>query len=153
MNIFAASGQDNIYKQTKKQIIMKRLLMAVLMLTAMVTVANAQSSKKDKDKVYEVVDKLPEYPGGIPKLMEFIGKNVKYPKEAVARKEEGRVMVSFIVDTDGRAKDVSVVKNVSPALDSAAVAVVKKMPKWKPGQIKKKKVRVKMNIPVSFKLH
>ena len=65
---------------------------------------------------------------------------------------QGRVVVDFIIDKDGKVTDVRVVKGVSPELDAEAVKVVSASPKWKPGRLAGDKVRVSMNIPVEFRL-
>lgn len=104
-------------------------------------------------KVYSVAEQMPEYPGGTVQLMKFLSENVKYPKEAIAKKIEGRVIVAFVVNVDGSISDAQVVRSVDPMLDKVALHVVGMMPKWKPGRQGGKVVRVKYNIPVNFKLN
>lgn len=103
-------------------------------------------------QVFDVVDQMPEYPGGTAELMKFLSQNLKYPKEAEAAKEEGRVIVTFVVETDGRVSDARVVKGVSPLLDAEALRVVQAMPAWTSGRQNGEAVRVKYTIPVTFKL-
>jgi protein TonB len=103
-------------------------------------------------KVFDVVEQMPAFPGGQQELMNFLMKNVKYPKEATDKGIEGRVIVQFVVDKDGSVVEPKVVKSVSPELDQEALRVVKKMPKWQPGKQNGEVVRVKYNIPVSFRL-
>ena len=105
-----------------------------------------------KPKAYDQVDKMPEFPGGISEMMRFVGENVRYPKDAMEAKKEGRALVEFVIETVGRITDVSVVKEVYPSIDDEAVRVVKSMPKWTPGEQDGEKVRVKFTMPIAFKL-
>ena len=95
---------------------------------------------------------MPEFPGGQQELMNFLMKNMKYPKEATDKGTQGRVIVQFVVDKDGSVVEPKVVKSVSPELDQEALRVVKKMPKWQPGKQNGEVVRVTYTIPVSFRL-
>ena len=101
---------------------------------------------------FDVVEEKPEFPGGQQALMEYLQKNMKYPKEAQEKGTQGRVMVQFVIDKDGSIVEPEVVRSVSPELDAEALRVVKMMPKWQPGKQEGKVVRVKYNLPVSFKL-
>ena len=126
--------------------------------------ADASESKAEKaidnlsenalatDSVLMIPEEMPSFPGGVMALMEFLQKNVKYPVEAQKKGVQGRVLVSFVVEKDGSLSDVKTAKSVDPLLDEEAVRVVKSMPKWEPGKQKGKAVRVKYNVPISFKL-
>lgn len=103
------------------------------------------------DKVYEVVDVMPEFPGGETELLKYMARNVKYPAESVKNKEEGSLSLSFIINKDGSLSDIKVVKSLTPLLDAEAVRVVKNMPKWTPGKVKGKVVRVAYTTPITFK--
>ena len=103
-------------------------------------------------KVFDVVEQMPWFPGGEQELMNFLMKNIKYPKEATDKGTQGRVVVQFIVDKDGSVVEPTVVKSVSPELDQEALRVVKMMPKWRPGKQNGEVVRVRYAIPVSFRL-
>ncbi|MBO4444171.1 MAG: TonB family protein [Bacteroidaceae bacterium] len=105
------------------------------------------------DQVFNVVEEMPEFPGGIEGLMKYLSQNIKYPKEAQDANKEGRVVVSFTVKKDGHCEDFEVVKSVDPSLDAEALRVLKEMPNWKPGKQRGKEVNVKFTIPVSFKLN
>lgn len=107
---------------------------------------------QDDDKVYQVVDEMPEFPGEQGELLKYLARSVKYPVESIEKKEEGRVSLTFIINKDGSVSDVEVVKSVTPALDAEAVRVVKSMPNWTPGKIKGKIVRVAYTVPIAFKL-
>ena len=115
-------------------------------------VAVVGSESAEGGKVFDVVEQMPEYPGGMAELMKYLTQNLIYPKEAEAAKEEGRVIVTFVVDTDGTVSDARVVKSVSPLLDAEALRVVQGMPSWTPGMQDGEAVRVKYSIPVTFKL-
>ena len=105
------------------------------------------------DKVYEVCEQMPTFPGGDAALMKYLSENVKYPALAIKAQEQGRVVVSFTVEKDGAISDVKVARSVTPSLDAEAVRVVKAMPKWTPGKQGGQLVRVRYNVPVSFKLN
>ena len=104
------------------------------------------------NKVYEVVEQMPTFPGGDAALMKYLAENIKYPVSAQKAKEQGRVVVQFIVEKDGAVTGVKTVRSVTPVLDAEAVRVIKAMPKWTPGRQGGQPVRVKYNVPVSFRL-
>lgn len=104
------------------------------------------------DKVYEVCEQMPIFPGGDAAMMKYLSENVKYPALAIKAQEQGRVVVSFTVEKDGAVADVKVARSVTPTLDAEAVRVIKAMPKWVPGKQDDQPVRVRYNVPVSFKL-
>ena len=103
-------------------------------------------------KAYDSVEKMPEFPGGMSEMMRFVSDNIRYPKDAMEAKKEGRALVEFVIETDGSISDVSVVKEVYPSIDAEAIRVVKSMPKWTPGEQDGEKVRVQFTMPVAFKL-
>ena len=116
-------------------------------------VLNTDSVSPVKEKViFQVVEEMPEYPGGMAECMKFLGKNVKYPVEAQENGIQGRVIVSFVVTDEGDIQDPVVVKGVDPLLDAEAVRVISMMPKWKPGKQRGKAVNVKFTLPVCFRL-
>ena len=116
------------------------------------TTAMAQNKKTSNDKVFEKVEDMPEFPGGEQAMMDFVGKNVQYPKEAMEKEISGRVLVGFIVEKDGSVNEVKIVRGIGGGCDEEAVRVVKAMPKWKPGKEKGKPVRVSYMMPIFFKL-
>lgn len=111
-----------------------------------------ERESSDTTKVYEVVEQMPEFPGGTQAMMKYLYGVMKYPKDAMEAQQEGRVIVSFVVDAEGWVQEPKVVKSVSPSLDEEALRVVSSMPKWTPGMQEGKVVRVKYTIPISFKL-
>ena len=114
--------------------------------------ASAQKTivSQSKQNVYDAVEQMPEFPGGMPAMMEFLQTNIKYPKDAIKQNVGGRVMVMFVVEPDGSLSNVRVARKVFPSLDAEAVRVVKAMPKWKPGKEKGRAVRVNFTLPVVF---
>lgn len=109
---------------------------------------NAQS--ESSTKVYDEADEMPSFPGGLNGLMTFLAQNTKYPVKAQENGVQGRVTVSFVVETDGSITDVKVARSVDPYLDREAMRVVKAMPKWTPGKKDGKPVRVKYTVPMVF---
>ena len=103
-------------------------------------------------KVYDVVEQMPSFPGGMKAMMDYLAKNIKYPVSAQKNLLEGRVILQFIVDKKGRLSDIKVVKSVEPSLDAEAVRVVKSMPRWNPGMQQGKAVKVRYTLPVTFRL-
>ncbi|MDR0844431.1 MAG: energy transducer TonB [Tannerella sp.] len=106
----------------------------------------------DGEKVYDMAEVMPEFPGGQQALMDFIAKNIKYPVEAIEKSIQGRVLVGFVVKTDGLIDGVKVVQPVDASLDKEAMRVINSMPKWTPGTNKGKAVAVKFSVPISFRL-
>ncbi|MBO5603071.1 MAG: energy transducer TonB [Prevotella sp.] len=107
---------------------------------------------EEENKVFDVVEQMPSFPGGMPALMQWLSQNIKYPVIAAENGVQGRVIVQFVVEKDGSVTDVHVAKSVDPSLDKEATRVVKAMPKWNPGKQNGSAVRVKYTVPVMFKL-
>lgn len=110
------------------------------------------SYQPQQDPVFDVCEVLPQYPGGTEELMKFLMLNVKYPKECADSAIQGRVVVSFIVEKDGQVSNLSVARSVHPRLDAEALRVLSLMPRWLPGRQNGKAVRVRYNVPCSFRL-
>ena len=101
-------------------------------------------------KVYDLVDEMPSFPGGLEELYKWIDNNVQYP--AVARENGiGRVIVKFIVEKDGSLSDSTVIRSVHPIVDREALRLVGQMPKWNPGKRAGIPVRVRCCLPIKFK--
>lgn len=103
-------------------------------------------------KTYDVVDEMPQFPGGISALGIWIGENIKYPQSCVDQGIEGRVIVTFVVDKSGEVRDAKVMRSIAPELDAEALRVVMAMPRWIPGKQNGEAVHVKFTIPLSFKI-
>ena len=110
------------------------------------------AERKDTINVYDCVEQMPSFPGGTQKLKEFIEENLRYPKELEESCVQGRVIVRFIVERNGKLSNVKVVKSVYPVLDKEALRIVKLMPRWIPGRQNGITVRVKCYIPIIFRL-
>lgn len=106
----------------------------------------------DKDKVYTMVEKMPQFPGGETALLNYINQNVKYPAEAINKNEQGPVIVRFIVNILGKVEKAEILRGVSESIDKEALRVVKSLPDWTPGEQKGKKVSVWYTLPINFKL-
>lgn len=104
------------------------------------------------NKVFDVVEEMPHFPGGPAALQAFLSSNTKYPVVAQENGVQGRVIVSFVVERDGSITDVRVVRSVDPSLDREASRVVRSMPRWSPGKQNGSAVRVKYTVPVVFRL-
>lgn len=107
----------------------------------------------NSNRVYDVVEQMPSFPGGISGLRTYLNQNIRYPAEAQENCVQGRVVVSFVVGKDGHISDVTVLRSVDPSLDKEAIRVVRNMPRWTPGKQGGEPVRVRYNVPVSFRLN
>ena len=106
----------------------------------------------EENKIHEIVEQMPSFPGGMSALMSWLSQNIKYPVIAAENGVKGRVIVQFVVEKDGSITDVQVVKSVDPSLDKEASRVIKSMPHWSPGRQNGSPVRVRYTVPVTFKL-
>ena len=111
-----------------------------------------ETEVEDSEKVYDVVEEMPAFPGPPYALYEFLTRSIQYPEEARDKNIQGRVIVTFVVEKDGSISDARVVKSVDPLLDTEALRVVNSMHSWTPGKQNGEPVRVKYTVPVSFKL-
>ena len=102
--------------------------------------------------VFEVVEEMPDFPGGQSALMEYLAKNIKYPATAHENGKQGRVIVSFVVKKDGSISDTKIERGVDPYLDKEAERVITAMPNWKPGKQRGQAVNVRFTVPVTFRL-
>ncbi|MGL4411573.1 MAG: energy transducer TonB [Bacteroidales bacterium] len=103
-------------------------------------------------QIFTVVEEMPQFPGGETALLQYLGKSVKYPVIAQENAIQGRVIVSFTINRDGKVVDPEVVRGVDPSLDREAIRVINAMPAWKPGKQRGKPVRVKYTVPINFRL-
>ena len=105
------------------------------------------------DRVWDVVEQMPKFPGGDAGLMDFLHKSIKYPAEAEKAGKQGRVVVVFVVGKDGAVNNAKVVRSVDEKLDAEALRVINAMPKWQPGKQNGQDVNVKFTLPVTFRLN
>ena len=117
-----------------------------------VEMPNAMKVEKAEKEAFDVVEQMPQFPGGPAALMQFLSSNVKYPKEAFEKGIQGRVIANFVVEKDGSITEARIVKSVDPLLDAEALRVVGTMPNWAPGTQNGEPVRVKYTVPITFRL-
>ena len=115
-------------------------------------ISEKQESRAAEGEVFQVVEEMPEFPGGMAECMKWLGQNIKYPAEAKEKGVQGRVIVQMVVEKDGTITNAKVVRGVDPLLDAEALRVVNQSPKWKPGMQKGEAVRVKYTLPIMFRL-
>jgi protein TonB len=142
---------------TEKFIEMRSLLFSTSLLFVFSSLC-AQSdsssikSSSEESKIFTFVEQMPQFPGGDAALVKFLQKKIKYPKEELSKDIQGKVLIKFVVNEDGKVSDVTVERGASPGLDKEAVRVVKSMPKFKPGKQQGKAVKVYFMLPIIFKL-
>ena len=108
--------------------------------------------QQEDQKIYEVVDTEPGFPGGMSAMMKYLAENIRYPEAAVKAGKQGRVMVSFVVEADGSISHAKVARGISADLNKEALRVVRAMPKWEPGRHQGKVVRTRYVLPVVYRL-
>jgi TonB family protein len=135
---------------------MKHLLLLILSLSFFIAFAQQpvidSRVSSESDKIFTVVEQMPDFPGGEDALTKFIQKNIRYPEMERQKGIEGRVVLHFIVEKDGSLSDIKVLKGVSAGIDSEAIRVISILPKFKPGRHQGIPVRVQFILPVKFKL-
>ncbi|MTI30709.1 energy transducer TonB [Xanthovirga aplysinae] len=109
--------------------------------------------EEEAEEIFTIVEDQPEYPGGTAAFYKYVGKAMKYPPQARRMGIEGRVFVSFVVDKDGTISDVQVMRGIGAGADEEAVRVIKNSKKWNPGKQRGRPVKVKMVLPIIFKLN
>lgn len=107
---------------------------------------------KDNPLNFHVMEELPQFPGGAVEMMKWLTKNLKYPENAQRRKKQGKVVVQFDININGKISDIKVIQSVDPQLDHEALRVIRMMPDWKPGVQNDKPCRTRVVIPVWFRL-
>ena len=109
--------------------------------------------EQEENKLFTFVAEMPEFPGGTEKLYAYINKNIRYPSIARENNIQGRIYVAFVVDKDGKIKDVKLERGgLGGGLEEEAVRVVKTIPDWKPGKQNGRAVQVQMRLPINFQL-
>jgi TonB family protein len=113
---------------------------------------NKETGADGSEKVYDVVEEMPQFPGGQIEMLQYLAKSFQYPEEAEKAGKQGRVIVTFVVEKDGSITNARVVKALDPHLDAEALRVINAMPKWNPGKQNGVAVRCKYTVPVGFHL-
>ena len=173
--LFSMANNFN-YQSLKKRIRMMTInkssrlrqlrALAVVPVTALALLAFANPTTETADElvvvaynepevsqdVYESVEQMPEFPGGQAEMMKYLAQNIHYPANAAKNNVEGRVVLQFVIEKDGRIGEVKIARSVDPELDAEALRVVKSMPNFIPGRQDGKPVAVWYTIPISFKL-
>ena len=159
LEVFGEDGKNGVIIVTTKDAAREALTMTLQPASSTATsddvevvVVDMYPETHDSD-AFDVVEKMPEYPGGIEAFMKFLSENVRYPEAASKAGIQGRVLVNFIVEKDGSISNIHVIQKVNDYLDAEAVRVVGAMPKWTPGMQSGKAVRVKYAVPISFRLN
>ena len=106
----------------------------------------------DDKETLRIVEELPEYPGGMVEFMKWLTKTLKYPDVALRQKQQGKVMISFIVEKDGTLTGLKVIKSAGRLFDEEAMRVARMMPQWKPGKAEGKPCRTMVAIPIVFEI-
>jgi periplasmic protein TonB len=140
---------------------MRHILLPILLLCAtpllaqepVIQVPDVQPTRAEEaPPVYQIVEEMPEFPGGNEAMMKYIGKHLKYPEKAVENNIQGVVYVRFVVDPEGKIIDPKVLRGIGYGCDEAAWEMVKNMPPWTPGRQRGKAVHVQYNLPIRFKM-
>jgi TonB family protein len=104
------------------------------------------------DSAFTKVDVVPGFPGGLEEFAKFLGHNTRYPVDARQQGIQGKVTISFIVETDGTLTNLKISKGVDKIIDDEALIVMKLSPPWNPGLVNGKPVRVSFSVPITFAL-
>ena len=143
---------------------MNHLPTIFILLFSQILVAQNQSPppppKEMNNKTLSIEEQIIEFPeveaefkGGMKGLQNYIAKNIRYPKEAIAKNIEGKVYLAFIIDEKGKVGNIVVERGADPALDKEAIRVIRQMPNWKPGKMNNKKVKTRVRLPINFTLN
>ena len=115
-------------------------------------ITDIKVKQMDNDSIYNTVEVMPEFPGGMDQMAKYLSENIKYPEGAKDKGVSGRVFIGFVIEKDGSVSNAEVMKGIGGGCDEEALRVVKAMPNWKPGTMKGKPVRVHYTLPIFFKL-
>jgi protein TonB len=133
---------------------MKLLLILLLISLSFPFFAHAQTETNNEnksEKIYTVVEEMPSFPGGQDGLFKYLSK-IKYPAQAIEDSVTGRVYITFVIDKTGGISEAKVLRGIGGGCDEAALEIVQKMPKWKPGKQNGVPVNVQYSLPINFNL-
>lgn len=123
-----------------------------MVIDAAPVVQTQEEEEDEEEEVFFIVEDMPEFPGGEAALRQYIANAIKYPTIAQENGIQGKVYITFVVNTDGSVSDARVARGVDPSLDKEALRVVNTLPNWKPGEQRGEKVRVSYTVPINFVL-
>lgn len=133
---------------------MKACILVLLICSLGSSTASAQGLYSDSTvQPFRIVEEMPKYPGGERRMYHFISANIEYPQKAIVDSVAGTVYLQFVVSETGDVRNIEVIKGVRDDLNTAAINVVKMMPRWKPGRQRGKPVPVYYNLPIRFSLN
>lgn len=132
---------------------MKKVILVFGILFLFIQLTSAQTDAIiTNETVFDVVEEMPEFPGGTAEIYQFIGNHFIYPDTCRQLNIQGKIYISFIIEKDGSIHEYKILRGVHPLLDAEAIRVVLAMPRWKPGKQNGKAVRVRYNLPINCKL-
>ena len=111
-----------------------------------------EEPEEEVEEIFTIVEDQPEFPGGIGAFYKYVATNLRYPAQARRMGIAGKVFVQFVVEKDGRLTDVQILKGIGAGCDEEALRVIKKSKAWKPGRQRGRPVKVRMIIPINFRL-
>lgn len=112
-----------------------------------------EEEEEEEKMVFTVVESMPSFPGGDAARVKYLNENISYPQMARESNIQGRVFITFVVETDGSITDVRILRGIGGGCDQEAIRVIENMPNWIPGRQRGKAVRVQFNMPILFKLN
>ncbi len=141
----------------KTKTFIKNLLIVLILLLTNICIygqthKKGRKSHLEKEELFYVLDKAPEFPGGIDSLYSFIGRNLNYPETAVRDGIEGKVVITFVIEITGKVTNPEVIEGILEDLSHSATELINKIPDWIPAEIGGKKVRIRQTLPLNFKL-
>jgi periplasmic protein TonB len=139
----------------KKQVLLLAILMAIALKSSFIFAQELTKADQDTNigkEVFTIVQEMPTYPGGQNAMEQFLALNIQYPPKAKENNIQGTVYAGFIVEADGTLSTYKVIKGIGAGCDEEVLRVLKSMPKWNSGKQAGKAVRVRLTIPVKFKV-
>ena len=130
----------------------KRIVLSLFLCVLLFSFAGCSSNKNQENTIFDVVERAPEFPGGMEACLKYMYKNIKYPAVAMEAGIQGQVVIQIVIDKDGKIHDPKIVRGVSPELNAEAIRVISNMPQWIPGKQKGKNVATRFTLPVRFRL-
>jgi protein TonB len=134
---------------------MKKIFFTAFAVSFLLT-AKAQSAvtvtTKDSNRVVNTVEVAPQFPGGLQQFYHYLGTNIHYPDDARVKNQQGRVIITMIIEKDGSLSDIKVLRGVSASIDQEALRAMSASPKWSPGMQNGKVVRCQYTVPIAFTL-